>query len=85
MRKKGHFAKVCRQRTYNNRTAERLTADDSQQPNESTTSESEQSIHRIKEVRTLKEKNKHYNQNKRSEERVYHRHRITNNNNATGR
>ena len=37
----------------------RLTEDETQQPNEST-SESEQSIHHIKEVRTVEEKNKHY-------------------------
>ena len=57
--KKGHFAKACRQRTYNNRTVKRLTEDETQQPNEST-SESEESIHHIREVRTIEEKNKHY-------------------------
>ena len=57
--KKGHFAKACRQRTYNNRTVKRLTEDKTQQPNEST-SESEESIHHIKEVRKIEEKNKHY-------------------------
>ena len=57
--KKGHFAKACRQRTYNDRTVKILTEDDTQQPNEST-SESEESIHHIKEVRTIEEKNKHY-------------------------
>ena len=57
--KKGHFAKACRQRTYNNRTVKRLTEDEDQQPNEST-SESEESIHHIKEIKTIEEKNKHY-------------------------
>ena len=57
--KKGHFAKACRQRTFNNRTVKRLTEDEAQQPNEST-SESEESIHHIKEIKTIEEKNKHY-------------------------
>ena len=35
--KKGHFAKACRQRTYNNRTVKRLPEDETQQPNESIT------------------------------------------------
>ena len=63
----------------------RLTEDETQQPNEST-SESEESIHHIKELRTIEEMNKHHgnNQNQRSEEeRIHHRHRITSNNNAT--
>ena len=57
--KKGHFAKACRQRTYKNRTVKRLTEDETQQPNEST-SESEESIHHIKEIKAIEEKNKHY-------------------------
>ena len=57
--KKGHFAKACRQRTYNNRTVKRLTEDEDQLPNESS-SESEESIHHIKEIETIEEKNKHY-------------------------
>ena len=57
--KKGHFAKACRQRTYNNRTVKRLIEDETQQPNESA-SESGESIHHIEEVRTIEEKNKHY-------------------------
>ena len=57
--KKGHFAKACRQRTYNNRTVKRLTEDEDQQPNEST-SESEESIYHIKEIKAIEEKNKHY-------------------------
>ena len=59
MRKKGHFAKACRQRRNNNRTVKRLTEDENLQPNEST-SESEEIIHHIKEVKAIKEKNKHY-------------------------
>ena len=57
--KKGHIAKACRQRTYNNRTVKRLTEDEDQQPNEST-SESEESIHHIKAIKTIEEKNKRY-------------------------
>ena len=57
--KKGHFAKACRQRTYNNRTVKRLTEDGTQQPNEPT-SESGESIHHIKEIKAIEEKNKHY-------------------------
>ena len=57
--KKGHLAKACRQRTYNNRTVKRLTEDEDQQPNEST-SESKESIHHIKEIKTTEEQNKHY-------------------------
>ena len=78
--KKGHFAKACRQRTYNNRTVKRLTEDEAQQPNEST-SESEESIHHIKEVFCIHGNN----QSKRSEKRIHYRHGITNNDNATGR
>ena len=37
----------------------RLTKDETQQPNEST-SESEESIHHIKEIKAIEEKNKHY-------------------------
>ena len=37
----------------------RLTEDEDQQPNEST-SESEERIHHIKEIKTIEEKNKHY-------------------------
>ena len=37
----------------------RLTEDEAQQPNEST-SESEESIHHIKEIKTIEEKNKNY-------------------------
>ena len=57
-RKKGHFAKACRQRTCNNRTVKRLIEDETQQPNESI-SDSEERIHHIKEEQ-LKKKNKHH-------------------------
>ena len=57
--KKGHIAKACRQRTFNNRTVKRLTEDETQQLNEST-SESEESIRHIKEIEAIEEKNKHY-------------------------
>ena len=49
-----------KKRTYNNRTVKRLTEDETQQLNESTSSESEESIHHIKEIKAIEEKNKHY-------------------------
>ena len=57
--KKGHYAKVCRQKMNNNRTVKRLTENE---PNESDepSSESEDSIHHIKEVKKIDETNKHF-------------------------
>ena len=57
--KKGHYAKACRQKTNNNRTDRRLTEDE---PNESdiSSSESEKSIHHIKEIKKIDETNKHF-------------------------
>ena len=57
--KKGHYAKVCRQKMNNNRTVKRRTEN---QPNESDepSSESEDSIHHIKELKKKDETNKHF-------------------------
>ena len=57
--KKGHYAKACRQNTNNNRTVKRLTEDE---PNESdrSSSESEKSIYHIKEIKKIDETNKHF-------------------------
>ena len=57
--KKGHYAKVCRQKMNNNRTVKRLIENE---PNESgePSSESEDSIHHIKEIKNIDETNKHF-------------------------
>ena len=54
--KKGLYAKACRQKFNNNRTVERLTEDETNEPDEST-SDSEKSIHHIKEIKKTKSKN----------------------------
>ena len=56
--KKGHYAKVCRQKYTNNRTVKQLTEEEIEEQNE-TPSESDESIHHIKEIK-IEEKNKHY-------------------------
>ena len=81
------YAKVCRQQiNNNNRTVKRPTEETDDHVETST--DSDESIHHIKENRTIEEKNKHYTatvKNQRSEKkRIYNRHRITNNDNATG-
>ena len=48
--KKGHYAKACRQKTNNNRTVKRLTEDELNESDEPS-SESEESIHHIKEIK----------------------------------
>ena len=57
--KKGHYAKACRQKFNNNRTVKRLTEEEMNEPDEST-SESDESIHHIKEIKKIKEMNKHF-------------------------
>ena len=57
--KKGHYAKVCRQKYTNNRTVKQLTEEEIEEQNE-TPSESDESIHHIKEIKKIEEKNKHY-------------------------
>ena len=56
--KKGHYAKACRQK-FNNRTVKRLTEEEMNEPDEST-SESDESIHHMKEIRKINEMNKHF-------------------------
>ena len=51
-----------------------------------TSSESEESIHHIREIKKIEEKNKHYTATVKingKRERIHSRHRVTNNNNAT--
>ena len=57
--KKGHYAKVCRQKYTNNRTVKQLTEEEIEGQND-TSSESDESIHHIKEIKKIEEKNKHY-------------------------
>ena len=57
--KKGHYAKACRQKFNNNRTWKRLTEEETNEPDEST-SESDESIHHIKKIKKINEMNKHF-------------------------
>ena len=57
--KKGRYAKACRQKFNNNRTVKRLTDEEMNEPDEST-SESDESIHHIKEIKKINEMNKHF-------------------------
>ena len=57
--KKGHYAKACRLKFNNNRTVKRLTQEEMNEPDEST-SESDESIHHIKEIKKINEMNKHF-------------------------
>ena len=57
--KKGHYAKACRLKFNNNRTVKRLTGEEMNVPDEST-SESDESIHHIKEIKKINEMNKHF-------------------------
>ena len=57
--KKGHYAKACRLKFNNNRTVKRLTEEEMNEPDEST-SESDESIHHIKEIKKINEMNKHF-------------------------
>ena len=85
--KRGHNAKRCRQKYPNNRTVKRLTEEEPDDRNE-TSSESDESIHDIKEIKKIEEKNKHYTATVKingKKERIYNRYRNTDNNNATGR
>ena len=56
---KGHYAKECRQKYVNNRTVKKLTKEEIDDRDE-TSSESEESIHHIGEIKKIEEKNKHY-------------------------
>ena len=57
--RKGHYAKVCRQKYTNNQTVKKLTEQETDDLDE-TSSESEESIHHIGEIKKIEEKNKHY-------------------------
>ena len=57
--KKGHYAKACGQNVNNNRTVKRLTEEEMNEPDEST-SDSDESIHHIKEIKKINEKSKHF-------------------------
>ena len=57
--KKGHYAKACRQKFNNNRTVKRLTEEEINEPDEPT-SDSDESIHHIKEIKKTNEMNKHF-------------------------
>ena len=57
--KKGHYAKVCRQKYTNNRTVKQLTEEEIEEQNE-TSSESDESKYHIKEIKKIEEKNKNY-------------------------
>ena len=57
--KKGHYAKAYRLKFNNNRTVKRLTEEEMNEPDEST-SESDESIHHIKEIKKINEMNKQF-------------------------
>ena len=57
--KKGHYARVCKQRTKNNRTVKKFTEEEETEPNESM-SESDESIYHIEEIKKIVEQQKHY-------------------------
>ena len=57
--KKGHYAKACRQTINNNRTVKRLTKAEPKESDEPS-SESEEGIHHIKEIKKIDETNKHF-------------------------
>ena len=57
--KKGHYARVCKQRIKNNRTVKKLTEEEEIEPNESM-SESDESIYHIEEIKKIVEQQKHY-------------------------
>ena len=56
---KGHYANVCRKKTNNNRMVKRLTENELNERKEPS-SESEDSIHHIKEIKKIDETNKHF-------------------------
>ena len=56
---KGHYAEVCRQKYFNNRTVKKLTEEETDDRDE-TSSHSEENIHHIREIKKIEEKNKHY-------------------------
>ena len=59
MWKKGNYSKACRQTFNNNRTVKKLTEEEINEPDEST-SDSQKSIHHIKEIKKINEMSKHF-------------------------
>ena len=57
--KKGHYTKSCRHKFNNNRTVKRLTEEEINEPDEST-SDSYESIHNMKEIKKINELSKHF-------------------------
>ena len=57
--KKGHYARVCKQRIKNNRTVRKLTEEEETEPNESV-SESDESRYHIEKIKNIVEQQKHY-------------------------
>ena len=57
--RKGHYAKACRQKFNSNPTVKRLTGEEINEPDEST-SDSEESFHYIKEIKKINEMSKHF-------------------------
>ena len=57
--KKGHYARVCKQRIKNNRTVKKFTEEEEIEPNESMC-ESDESIYHIEEIKKIVEQQKHY-------------------------
>ena len=83
---KRHYVKVCRQKYTNNRTVKKLTEEETDDRDE-TSSDSEESLHQIRGIKNRREEKTllSNSENKRKEERIYNRHRITENDNATGK
>ena len=57
--RKGHYAKVCRQKYVNNRTVQKLTEEETDDRDE-TSSDSGESLHNIREMKKIEENKKHY-------------------------
>ena len=68
--KQGHYAKVCRQKYTNNQTVKRLTVQEADDQDE-TSSESNESIHHIKEIMKIEENETLHSISKRKKERIH--------------
>ena len=84
--KKGHNARVSKQRRKINRTVRKLTKEEETERNE-TMSDTDESIYHIEGMKNIVEQQKHYTAKikKRNAKNFYYRHRISSNNNATRR
>ena len=82
--KRGHYAKVCRQKKPSNQTVKRLTEEEPD-ARSGTSSESNQPHKRNKEISKEKQTLHGNSTDEREKEKIYNRYRITNNNKATGR